>query len=186
MERLTPLDESKLTEAEREVLEAITTGPRGNMGLVGPFGVFVRAPRVGNAAQALGAEVRFGTELSERLKEIAICVVGACYRARFEFAAHARLAERAGVDPAAVEAIRRGEDPGFRDEEAASVHSFSRQLVWTRHVDDATYTRARDALGERKLVELVLTIGYYTLVSCVLNAFDVPLPDDMTDPFPEG
>ena len=45
------------------------------------------------------------------------------------------------------------------------------------------YTR-HGLLGEAEVVELVLLLGYYTLVSMTLNAFGVqPLPDD--ERFPE-
>ena len=109
MARLSPLQESNLTEQQRAVLDAIRSGPRGNMGLVGPFGVYVRAPGVGQAAQALGAAVRFNTAIAENVKEVAICTVGAFYQARFEFAAHAELARKAGVSQPIIEALRCGE-----------------------------------------------------------------------------
>ena len=57
--------------------------------------------------------MRFQTTLPERIKEIAICTVGAHYKAKFEFAAHGPMAITAGVPAAAVEAIRLGADPNF-------------------------------------------------------------------------
>jgi 4-carboxymuconolactone decarboxylase len=35
------------------------------------------------------------------------------------------------------------------------------------------------------VVELVGILGYYTLISMTINAFEVPLPDGAADPFPE-
>ena len=78
MSRLSDLDPENLTPAQKSVIDAIQAGPRGRrVGLIGPYGVWVRAPEVGLAAQALGAAVRFATELAENLKEVAICTVGA-------------------------------------------------------------------------------------------------------------
>jgi len=112
MSRLSPLEPDDLDREERAVLEAIRSGPRasrhGRVGLVGPYSVWVRAPKVGMAAQALGAAVRFETALSEALKEVAVCTVGAFHHAKFEFAAHRRLAVAAGVDETAIERLRRG------------------------------------------------------------------------------
>lgn len=185
MERLSPITEATLTEAQREVYDAIANGPRGGMGLVGPFGAYVRAPGVGNAAQALGAAVRFNTELAENLKEIGICVVGSHYKAKFEFAAHAILAEKAGVGPAIIEALRRGETPTFSREDERAAYELSFQLVHQHRITDATYAKGKEALGETQLVELVATLGYYSLLSMVLNAFEIPLREGMADPFPE-
>ena len=52
-------------------------------------------------------------------------------------------------------------------------------------IEAATYAAAEAAFGEEGLIELVTTIGYYCVVSLTLNAFEVPLPESWTDPFPE-
>lgn len=155
------------------------------MGLAGPFGVYVRAPSVGNAAQNLGAAVRFGTALSENVKEVAICTVGAHFQSKFEFAAHQALAAKAGVDEAVVEALRVGATPQFTDSREAIAHQIASELLTLRKVTDATYDNARAELSEAELIELVVTTGYYCTVSMVLNTFKVPLPDTMSDPFPD-
>ena len=185
MSRLSKLTVEGMTPEQREVHDAIAGGPRGAMGLVGPFGVYVRAPGVGNPAQALGAAVRFNTALPENLKEIGICVVGAHYRAKFEFAAHAELAKKAGVDAKIVEAIRTGETPSFTRDDERIVHQLSTELIHTGRISDPTYSAGRDAIGETQLIELVAALGYYSLVSLVLNAFEIPLREGMKDPFPE-
>ena len=56
MSRLEALALDELTEDQLAVLNAINSGPRGRgtpIGLVGPFGVWVRAPRIVMAVQAL-------------------------------------------------------------------------------------------------------------------------------------
>ena len=96
MSRLSLLEVDDLSAEQRVIYDAIQSGPRGAMGLAGPFGVWVRAPAVGNAIQQLGAAARFATSLDEATKEIAICTVGAHFKAKFELAAHKNLAQRAG------------------------------------------------------------------------------------------
>ncbi|MEM7404388.1 MAG: carboxymuconolactone decarboxylase family protein [Pseudomonadota bacterium] len=185
MSRLTPLTPEELNPEQREVYDAISSGPRGNMGMVGPFGVYVRVPGVGNAVQNLGAAVRYGTALQENAKEVAICTVGAFYHAKFEFAAHAELARKAGVADPIIESLKRGEMPEFTREDEAAAHAVATALLSEHRLDDATYANARDKLGEAELIELVITIGYYTTVSMTLNAFQIPLRDGMADPFPD-
>ncbi|HSG88803.1 MAG TPA: carboxymuconolactone decarboxylase family protein [Pseudomonadales bacterium] len=185
MPRLPPITAADLNAEQRVVLDAIQAGPRGAMGLAGPFGVYVRAPAVGQAAQALGAAVRFGTLLEETLREIAICTVGAHFRAKFEFAAHAELALRAGVAPAVVEALRLRQMPVFVDEAEGTVHAIATALLVDHRLDDALHDRGMALLGQTRMIELVTTVGYYCLVSLTLNAFEVPLEDGMVDPFPD-
>ena len=186
MSRLEVLALDQLTEDQRTVLDAINSGPRGGgtpIGLVGPFGVWVRAPRIGMAVQALGGVARFETSIAEDAKEVAICVVGAHHRARFEFAAHARLARAAGVDAAAIENIRLGRDPVLKATQSLS-GAVATELMDADRISDATYARAISRWNEEGLIELVSVVGDYCLVSLTLNAFDVPLPDNMDDPFP--
>jgi 4-carboxymuconolactone decarboxylase len=185
MSRLSTLDEKNLAPDARAFLEALNSGPRGKIGLIGPFAVWAHSPKIGNAAQAFGGVVRFQTALPERVKEIAICTVGAHYKAKFEFAAHGPMAIAAGVPADAVDAIRRGIEPNFADAADRASYAVARELVFEHRLSDATYSAAKNHFGEAALVDLVTIIGYYCMISLTLNAFDVPLTTRMTDPFPE-
>ena len=59
----------------------------------------------------------------------------------------------------------------------------AKALLKTGKVDDKTYRNARELVGNGGLVELVTLVGYYTLVSFILNAFEVPLPEGETGVF---
>jgi 4-carboxymuconolactone decarboxylase len=61
------------------------------------------------------------------------------------------------------------------DEEA--VYDFCNELLNTRQVSDATFSAARAKLGERGVVDLIGVMGYYHLVSMLLNVDRYPLPD---------
>lgn len=183
--RLADLDEATLDPAGRAVLDSIRHGPRGAaVGLEGPFGVWVRAPAVGAATQALGSTIRYGTTLTAGVREVAICTVGAYYRARFEFAAHARLALAAGVAPAAVERLRLGQAPQLEGAQDLAWR-VARALLDTHRLDHRLYAEAQACFGDTALIELVTTIGYYCLVALTLNAFEIPLTPDLEDPFPD-
>jgi len=190
MSRLSELDLDALNAEQRALLAAIESGPRGarhgRLGPVGPFGVWLRSPVIGNAAQAFGAAVRFQTQLPENVKEVAICTVGAHYRAKFEFAVHGGLAIAAGVSDRAVEALRVGATPVLPDRAEALAHEVATALLQEHRLDDALYARARETFSESELVELVTIVGYYCQVSLTLNAFEVPLPAGAADPFPGG
>lgn len=171
-----------LTPRQREVHDQITSGARGRV--EGPLCVWLHSPELADRAQALGAFCRYETRLPPRLSELAILVTGSVWRAGFEWAIHAPIAERAGVSPEVIEAIRTGERPEFSAEDEAAVHGFALALHRERRVDEATYARVIAAIGPEGAVELVGILGYYTLISMTINAFAVPLPQGSTDPFP--
>ena len=59
--------------------------------------------------------------------------------------------------------------------------------VWWAGVDFryyATYARVVKHFGERGAVDLIGVIGYYTLVSMVLNVDRVPIPGGAPAPLP--
>ncbi|HMH91542.1 MAG TPA: carboxymuconolactone decarboxylase family protein [Streptosporangiaceae bacterium] len=181
MSRLPYLRYDDLDADGQKVWDGIV-GSRGSQlvtaegGLTGPFNAFVHAPDVGRRLSALGATLRFGTSIERRLSEVAIITVGARWRAEFEWYAHSRMAREHGVPDAVVDAIGRGEDPPFEADDERTVYAAARQLAADGHLDAATYAAAQQLLGDAGLVELVSLCGYYSLISFVLNAFDVGLP----------
>ena len=175
------LDEANLTSAQQEVFDAIKSGPRGVV--QGPLRVWLQSADLADKAQALGAFCRYGTSLPPRLSELAILVMGAHWQAGFEWAAHAPIAAKAGLEADAIEAIRKGEKPVFADAPARVVHAFASELLRNRRVSDATYAEAVALFGTRTVVELVGVLGYYTLISMTIATFDVPLPEGWADPF---
>ncbi len=182
MGRLTPLRYEQLDQNQADVWEALTTsrdldliGPDGS--LIGPFNAFVHVPRVGRRLASLGGHLRFRTSIERRLTEVAICTVGAHWRAEFEFFAHAPMALEHGIDPAVLDALCEGRTPEFAHPDEQLVHAITTQLLIDRRVDDATFAAGEELLGEAGMIELASLVGYYCLISMILNLFEVPLPD---------
>jgi 4-carboxymuconolactone decarboxylase len=144
--------------------------------LTGPFNAMVHAPDVGRNVASLGAVLRFGTSMDRRLAEVAIITVASRWKAEFEWWAHARLAREAGVPDAVVEAIGQGEEPPFEAGDERVVHAVARELTTTGQVSNEHYAAAAELLGDSSMVELISLCGYYSLISFLLNSFDVPLP----------
>ena len=181
MARLPELDPEKFSPEQKKVHEAILKGPRGRV--VGPLKVWLKNPGLAEHAQALGAYCRFGSSLPPRLSELAICITGSFWKANYEWFAHAPLAIKAGIDPAAIEAIRTGAKPTFTKADEQAIYDFVSEMVTTKRVSNATFERAKKELGETGVIDLVGIVGYYSLVSVTLNAFELPLPDGEKVPF---
>ena len=181
MSRLPDLDPAKFSTEQKQVHDAVLAGPRGKV--VGPIKVWLKNPGLAEHAQALGAYCRFNSSLPPRLSELAILVTGSFWKANYEWYAHAPIAMKAGIEPAAVEAIRTGATPTFTRSDDQAIYDFASELVTTKRVSNATFERAKKELGETSVIDLVGIIGYYSLVSVTLNAFELPLPDGEKAPF---
>ena len=141
---------------------------------MGPWGVFLHEPVVGQAPDD-GVEAIFALKrLSNSAKLVAILVKGAFYKAAYALYAHAATAEREGMAPGKVAALAAGQRPVnlTPDEIAAIDVTFA--LLKRGVLPDTVYTAARDRLGHGGLKELVLWVGLYTQVSTTLSAFDLP------------
>jgi 4-carboxymuconolactone decarboxylase len=181
MSRVPRLDPEKLAPEQRKVYDAIVAGPRGCV--VGPLRVWLQSPGLADRAQALGAFCRFGTSLPPRLSELVILVTGAHWQAAFEWHEHAPIGLKARLDAGTIEAIRVGKPPNLMKSDEAAVYAFAKELLEKRKVSAATYERAVAEIGLTAVVELVGILGYYSLVSMTINAFEVPPPDGAPQPF---
>ncbi len=179
--RLPVLADAAMSPDQKRVADAIKSGPRGLV--EGPLLAWLHSPDLADRAQALGAFCRYGTALPPRLSELAIITVGAYWKAGFEWFVHAPIAEQAGLDPAAVEAMRTGCTPHFEQEDEQAVWRFAHHLLHDRTVPDATYRTVEGLLGAAATVELVGIIGYYGLICMTINAFGVPVPEGQKEPF---
>jgi len=174
------LAEGEMSEAQRKVYGDIAAGPRG--GVRGPFNALLRSPELADRAQKLGEWVRFKSSLPERLKEFAILVTARHWSAQYEWHAHHAHALKAGLAPRLAAELALGKRPAGMSDEEAAVHDFCKELHEKKTVNDATYARVAKLFGERGVVDLIGVIGYYTLVSMVLNVERHPLPDGVAAP----
>lgn len=199
MSRLRSLNPDELTGEQRQLYDSIAGDARRNAArkskvtadngaLGGPFNALLYAPQVGDAVQRLGAALRFDSSLPGHLRELAILMVAKRWRANYEWYAHALIAAREGLDEALIAAIKAGdalEDAEEAGEDAKIVYRFVTELTGTRRVSEAAYARTKALLGEQGLVELIALVGYYSLISGLLNTFEVAVPDGETPPFGE-
>lgn len=161
---------------QRKAAEAIMAGPRG--GMRGPFKALLRSPDLADKVQRVGEYVRFRTSLHQRLSELGILMVGRYWSAQYEFYAHRQLAEKAGLSPSICDAIAEGRRPGTMDDEERVVWEFANELLQTKEVSDTAFAGVKEKFGEQGVIDLVGSMGYYTIVSMVLNVDRVPLPPD--------
>jgi nitroreductase/alkylhydroperoxidase family enzyme len=185
--RLFPLRPDQLDAAQRRIYDAVLASPRGQGGarrliqredgtLTGPFDAWLRSPALGEHLERLGMALRTDTVLPATARETAVLVVARAWSADFEWWVHGLVARREGVSEAAIEAIGRGRRPAFEDPACQAAHDVAHALVERRRLDSAALERAREVLGERALVEVVTLVGFYQLVSGILESFHPPGP----------
>jgi len=172
--RFAPLTYSGMTPEQKTMLDHLLNGERHGA-TDGPFNVLLRSPETGDLVQSLGARVRFHTELPDKLRELAIITTARFWTVQFEWAAHRRAAEQAGLSPAIVQAIADGKRPSGLDPEETSIYNFTTELLTTKQVSDAAFQDAVSRFGERRVVNLITLVGYYQMVAMLLNVDRYPM-----------
>ena len=164
------IDERDQLPAEgRSHYDALTES-RGE--IQGPFGVLLHSPELAGRVGRLGAYARFESTLPDSDRELGVLTTARAFDCAFEWAVHAPIAREAGVTEATLEAvIERGLDQlGDRE---ASIVRYGQELFGDHAVSRGTYDAAESEFGTEGLVELTATMGYYAMLACVLNGFDV-------------
>jgi 4-carboxymuconolactone decarboxylase len=173
-DRLPPISPSLWTPAQRGCADEIIQGPRG--ALIEPFIPLLRSPELCTHAQRMGEYLRYRSALGLRLSELAILVTARHWSQEVEWAIHAPIAIREGIDACVVEAIGLGQPPAFSRADDQAVFEVSMQSLVDKQVDDATWAAAVAQLGEQGTVDLLGIVGYYTMLSVVMNGARTPAP----------
>ncbi len=171
-----------MTPRQLELAQRIA-GKRG--GTRGPFLVWLHSPELCDRVEALGAFVRFDSSLELRLRELILLIAARHFDAQYSWNAHIDRCVKAGVNPAALAALASREEPSFEREDERAVHAFCTELLCEHFVSDATFAEAQRLFGSQGTVDIVGTLGNFSMLAMCLNAFQVDLQPDRTPPFPD-
>jgi 4-carboxymuconolactone decarboxylase len=180
-DRFAPLTYEQMTPEQKTMIAHLLEGPRGGANN-GPFNVLLRSPEIGDLGQQFGASTRFKSSLPQRLYELAILVTARHWTAQYEWQAHSRAGLQAGLAPAVVDAIAKGQRPAGMRKDEEVVYTFCHELLSTKQVSDATFAAIKAELGERGIVDVIAVTGWYNIVSMLLNVDRYPLLDGAAPP----
>jgi len=159
-----------LAPEHQHIYEAIAAS-RGVVG--GPWLALLHSPELAGRTAHLGSYVRFESGLDHKLVEFAALVAARELDCQHEWAAHIVNGQKAGIPVETIRAVYEKQGAQHFSSEDAQVVSFVREILHSHRVSEATFQALYGRLGEKGLVELTATIGYYAMLACTLNAFDV-------------
>jgi 4-carboxymuconolactone decarboxylase len=169
-----PISASKQTPEQKQAVAEVIAGPRGK--LIGPFIPAMRSPEFMRRLQSVGEYLRYSSALGPKLGEMAILITARIWTQQFEWDTHAPIALKAGVSKQIVQAIADGRRPVNMDEQESTVYDFLAELHQNRGVTDSTYARAVRAFGEKGVIDMTGTLGYYSTLAMIMNVARTPSP----------
>jgi|SRR5579859_4684989 len=123
----------------------------------------------------LANELRGGTQLDPKLRELALMTVGRITGANYEFVHHWNMSLRLGVRREQLEHLADFESaPVFSDQERA-VMRYAAEATQNVKVSDATFNALRGFLDNRRIMDLVMNVAFYNAVARVIVPCGVEL-----------
>lgn len=135
---------------------------------------------VADAFVRLAVTLRYESILAPAMREIAIIRVGGLSGATYEVHAHRRICRRMNIlTDDQMDAVVAGDaNSDALSPTERRVLAFTDELVNRVKASDETFDPLLAAIGEKALVELVITIGYYMSVCRFLETFEVDIDED--------
>jgi hypothetical protein len=150
---------------------------RDDGALLGPWNPWLSEPKFGKPVWELTKTMALNPSLPTAIREIAILVTGAHFKAAYALYAHVIAAERRGLSDEKLATIVAGQRPVDLTKPEGVAYDFASALVSVGILPELTYRAAIEQFGQHAVAELSYLIGLYCMVSVTLNTFDVPVPE---------
>ena len=171
MARIATIDKKEnLAQDDQKVYDAIAQS-RGVVG--GPWLALLHSPKLAERTAHLGSYVRFESTLDHKVVEFTALVAARELECKHEWAAHIAHAQKAGIPMETIRAVYDKKGTENFSSEDAQIISFVREMIHAHRVSEPTFQAIYGRFGEKGIVELAATIGYYAMLACTLNTFDV-------------
>jgi 4-carboxymuconolactone decarboxylase len=180
MERFKQITYEELAPEVRPLADDILKVSSAALG--GPYNALLRSPDMARRCFDFLDYLRFRTSVSKRLNEFAILIQARIANAQYEWWAHDPIAQRAGLSTHIIEQLRQCKRPESMQEDEALVYDFCIQLTLNHRVPDALWQKAVAEMGEQAVVDLTVLSGTYVMVSMLLNATQVGIPNGGDEP----
>jgi 4-carboxymuconolactone decarboxylase len=155
---------------------------RGGLPRTGPASVMINSPEACRRAFHFSDYLRNESTLAKPIQELAMLVVARELDCQYVWNAHAASGKRTGLSAELVEALRDKKPlPSLKPEEAAVI-KYGQEFYHTHRVSRGTFQEALELFGPQSLSELTMLMGFYAMLAFNVNAFDVDLPDERTEP----
>jgi 4-carboxymuconolactone decarboxylase len=167
-DRFRGLTYEELTPPQKVITDRALAG-RGPIGI---FNITLRSPELSDAMRGIAGG---RGALSTKQNELIILLTGRYWGTQFEFAVHHRAATQAGLSDATISAIIDGKRPAALLPNEVPIYDFLTELLVTKKVSDAPFQAAKEAVGEKGIVDLIGLSSFYQTVSLMMNVDRYPL-----------
>jgi 4-carboxymuconolactone decarboxylase len=170
--RIKPLPES---EANAEAMRLLNSRRRPDGTVTNFYTTLANHPKMGERWGPFATYILGESTLPARDREILILRTGWLCWSEYEFGQHTIVAKNAGLTPEEIKRITLGPNaPGWDPFDATLIRAVD-ELHSDAFITDATWNALAKRYNRQQLMDVVMTVGNYNLVSMLLNTFGVQL-----------
>lgn len=178
--RIAPLPESEWSDEQREIVESL----QGDV--TNAIATYLHHPVLTGNLLPFEHYISSESALEARDRELLILRTAWLCRSNYVWAERADAARRAGITEEELARIAQGPDaPGWSAFEAALLRAADELHVDT-FVSDATWSDLEARYTAEQLVDLVFTVGEFTMIAGTLNSLRVEIDADLDERLPYG
>ena len=167
--------ETAVPEMSSEMKEAYDFTMKLRGVVPGPHKIWLANPTLSKTIVPTGYYYQKESTLTKAEIEIVTNIINGQWRAAYSNYEHEQIGEKQGhLDPKAVVALIAGLPTSFADSREQSVYELALTLANHRVVPTGLYKRCKELLGDAGIVDVTVLMGWFTMVSLTLIAFDVP------------
>ena len=174
MARVPYLQNDQVDPKVREMFEKIESG--GGQ-IVNLYRVLAHSPEICRAFIRFGNKVLFKGALPPKLRELAILLVSERTDAHYERSKHREIALESGVPQGQVDAVKTWFDSDAFDATERAVLQYADEVVRDVRATPKTFDALEQHFNDEAIVELTTLIGFYCMVSRILENLQVELEE---------
>ena len=178
----------EMLSVEQAKAAAKECGIRESMAGLSVYRALLRHPQLASAVNHLLTTLLFtGNKLDVRLRELLIMRIGWTTGAKYEWTQHWHFAERVGLPPEDVIAVRDWRSSTHLGEADRAVLAAVDDTLECGKISDSVWAECVRHVGSpEQLLEMVIAIGNWTMFSQLLRSVEIPLEDGVKDWPPDG
>ena len=178
----------EMLSVEQAKAAAKECGIRESMAGLSVYRALLRHPQLASAVNHLLTTLLFtGNKLDVRLRELLIMRIGWTTGAKYEWTQHWHFAERVGLPPEDVIAVRDWRLSTRLGAADRAVLAAVDDTLECGKISDSVWAECVRHVGSpEQLLEMVIAIGNWNMFSQLLRSVEIPLEDGVKDWPPDG
>jgi 4-carboxymuconolactone decarboxylase len=139
------------------------------------YATIARHPKLAKRWLVFGTHVLAKSTLPGRDRELLILRIGFLCNSEYEFGQHAVIARLEGISDEEIVRVGAGPEASGWSAFDATLLRAADELHGDSFISDATWQALRTRYSEEQMLDLIFTVGQYTMVSMALNSCGVQL-----------